>query len=804
MRDDGILPSEGRYMGYEPEPMPAPKKKTGKQNLDSEENQRLLSRLREWFGQEWTRQAANRFQMALDEDYYDGLQWSDEDARAVQERGQAPLVYNEVKPTIDWVLGTERRTRIDYRVLAREPEGQPDAEVKTSLMKYLSDTNRTPFSRSRAFESAVKAGLGWLEIGLRGDPSEELIFHRVEDWRRILYDSNSTEADLGDARYIFRWKYLDEDVAKAYFPARTKLIEAACMGQDSVLSDEEQDGFYMGDRSPPDEDYQSNSGRFVPYDPIAFASTRRKRVRVMECWYKEPQKVRVFRDADMLGEVFDAANPEHVQHAREGFSLFDNIQMTVRCAIFVDTGMLFVGDSPFAHGRFPFVPVWCFRRARDNAPYGMIRGIRDPQDDLNKRSSKALWLLSVNRITMDEGAVEDIEDLRDEVSRPDAIIVKKAGKSLVVDRDIQLAQQHVQLMERNVQHIRNLGGVTSENLGRQSNATSGKAILARQEQGSVTTGQVFDNLRESVQLAGEIELSLIEQLYDEPKIVRIVGERKGAKYLHINQPDPETGELLNDITARHASFVVDEQDHRSSVRIAQFESLFDIITSLAQTTPEIAINMLDLLVEAADIPNRDEMVQRIRQLNGQRDPDEEVDPEQEAEAEQAMQAQAEQEQQLMQVTQELAMARAQAEIQKLQTEIGQIAANADKIGAEAVVKRVQAMYSALQSAQVAAMSPGSAQAADEILRGSGYVDPQQQAQQEQALQEQAMAEEQQMQEQQMQEQAMAEEQALQEQGMLEAATQGMPPGEPGGQPPPASAGTGMMQGIHTPDADGVR
>lgn len=777
---------------------PKPVKPRKRNNLDSEPNQRLLARVREWFGQEWNRQAANRFQMALDEDYYDGMQWADDDAQELLARGQAPLVYNEIKPTIDWLLGTERQQRIDYRVLSREAEYQQEAEVKTSLMKYLSDTNREPRARSRAFKDAVVAGLGWLEVGLRGDPTEEPVFYRYQDWRRILYDSNSNEPDLGDARYVFRWKWLDQDVAEAYFPERAELIRQAVVGRDDNAVDDDEDSFYMGQRvRNPDEDYQSTVGRFVPYDPLAFAHGRRARVRVIECWYRDPAKVQVFRGGPMDGERFDAKNPEHAQYAREGFSLFDNIKMVVKCAIFVDTGLLFAGDSPFDHGRLPLVPVWCFRRKRDNAPYGVVRSIRDPQDDLNKRASKALWLLSANRVTMDEGAVDDIEELRDEVSRPDSVIVKRQGKELRVERDIQLAQQHVDLMERNVEHIRNSSGVTSENLGRQTNAASGKAIIARQEQGSVTAMPIFDSLRESIQIAGELELSLIEQFYDEAKVIRIVGQR-GAKYVTINDVDPATGEPMNSITARHASFIVDEQDYRSSVRIAMFESLFNIISNLATTAPMVAMQTLDLLVELADIPNRDEIVKRIRELNGQRDPDEEIPPEEEAAMEQAKAEEQQRQQQMMALSQELMLA-------KLKAEVADILAKGEKSSAGAILTRVQAMYSSLQAAQVAAGAPGSAPAADQIMAGAGFVDPRQAAQQEAMAQQQAAAEEQGAM-MALEEAAAAEEAGVDLSSVLASSTEGMPPPPAGGSPSnaPSAPGVGMMRGIKTPDNDGVR
>ena len=78
-------------------------------------------RRKSWFLSEASRQAINRAQMAKAEAFYDGQQWSYEDAERVRERGQNPIVYNEVKPTIDWLIGTERRTRSDFLVVAEEP-----------------------------------------------------------------------------------------------------------------------------------------------------------------------------------------------------------------------------------------------------------------------------------------------------------------------------------------------------------------------------------------------------------------------------------------------------------------------------------------------------------------------------------------------------------------------------------------------------------------------------------------------------------------------------------------------------------
>ena len=678
--------------------------------LDSAPMLKTYRKLQEWYDQELQRQAANRFQQALDCDYYDGLQWSEDDAQALLDRNQAPLVFNEIKPTIDWMIGTERRTRIDFKILGREKSDNDSANAKTQLLKYLDDTNKAAFHRSYAFSDAVRAGVGWIEIGLRGDTTEELLYQRHESWRNMLYDSNDLTRDLSESRYVFRWKELDEDIAEAFFPDRLEVIRRAVIDGVSLVNDDEADPFYLGARvTAPGQDYAgARMGKYSPIDSSALAWSKRSRVKLVECWFRMPALKRKFSSGMLSGAEFDKNNPEHLAMLRAGASIYDKMEMEIRCAIFTSAGLVWEGPSPYRHGRFPFVPIWCYRRQRDNAPYGAIRQIRDPQDDLNKRHSKAQWILSSNQVVMEEGAVDDIEDLRQEVARPDAIIVKNRGRELSVTRDNKLAEEQLMLMDRDANHIRNVGGVTAENLGRQTNADSGKAIGLRQDQGSVVTAEIFDNLRYAVQLQGEIELSMVEQFYTMPKVVRVLGERGAAKYHDINKIDPQTGDILNDITASQADYIVSEQDFKSSLRQAMFESLFDIVGRLAQMNPDVALNLLDLVVEMADLPGRDELVSRIRKINGQRDPDVDPTPEEQMAQQDADAKKAEAE---------------KLETDRLRAELENLRAKTSDLVAAAVKKGTETAYAAMQAGQVIATMPAVAPIADEVMKAAGYQDP---------------------------------------------------------------------------------
>lgn len=634
------------------------------QVLDSPQVKKNLRRLLNWWYRERQLQAENRTAQMTDHKFYDGEQWTDEDAQELKDRGQKPLVFNQIKPTIDWVLGTEKRTRIDYKILPRRKENGPNAEIKTKGMKYLSSVNKEAFQRSKSFEDSTKGGVGWLEIGVRSDPTDERIFIRYEDWRNIWYDSLSVELDMSDARYLFRAKWVDLDVAAAMFPERADLIKAASIN-DYTYYDEEYTGIDI-------EPVEGESGFLLDQWHGLETPYFRSRVRLVEGWYRLPKRVKVMRGPEigsLNGITFDESNEELSYLVKSGYaSLYDAIKMQMRCMMFCSTGALQDMDSPYNHNRFPFIPIWSHRRKKDNTPYGMIRQLRDPQEDLNKRRSKALFILSTNQTIADDDATKDWDDFKAELDRPDGLVIKKAGSEVIIRRETQLAEEHVMLMHQDADYIERTSGVNDEMMGRQTNAVSGKAIAQRYEMGTVVTASQYDNLRLAFQLAGEIKLSLMEQYWTEEKQFRITGQKGQPEFISVNKVDPETGEAMNDITATQADFVVDEQAHTATVRQAMFEQMMDFANKLAQVSPEVVMSMLDLIVDLSDIPTKDAFVERIRKINGEKDPfrdpeDPEVIAEEKAEAQAQARAQA-----IKQLLEDLTVEKAKQDARKVAAE----------------------------------------------------------------------------------------------------------------------------------------
>lgn len=677
----------------------------GRSTSDSDREARLST---------WWRHARDlwrdaRNEMAVDDDYVDSIQFDEETLAALQERGQPAISYNEIAAGVHWLTGTERRTRMDWRVLPREEGDTQGAKVKTDCLKYIEDITNASAHRSRAFEQAVRVGMGWLETGVRRSPlGGEDIYYRAEDWRNVWLDPASRAHDVNDdARFLFRSRLLDLDVA----------IEAWPSGKAALDSD----AFVLGSNDDLYDDvlteYGSNSSA-MPLD-TGDATGQRQVVRVVECWYRVPATVQTITgpgSGSLLGSVFQPSDPlmrafVEATTADGTVQLVSARRMVMRLATFTHRHAVLLADgpSPYRHQRFPLVPVWGWRRARDGAPYGPPRLARGPQDALNKRMSKAVFHLSVRQTLAEEGVITDLDEFEEQIARPDGIItcIKKGALkdgSIRVDVAPELAVAHVQLAERDAEFVRNTMGVTGEQLARQTNAQSGRAVIARQEQGSIVTADLFDNLRLAMQRSGELVLSLIEQYWTEPKTVRITGERQQA-FRRINQPQPD-GTYSDDVTAAKADFIVSAQDWRASLRIAGAEQFREMMSTLPA---DLQIKLLDLVVEMMDLPMADELVKRIRQNTGQPDP---LDEQSVAQADAVRAQEAARAEQVR-----------QAELRKVNAEAAQKEATGQQALAQAQKIIIDALGPALQLALAAMQTPPLAAAADTIVNNAHPTPP---------------------------------------------------------------------------------
>ena len=560
---------------------------------------------------QWRRQAD------IEADYYDGNQLTNDQINEYEDRGYAPIVTNLIKPTIDVVLGMEAKTRADWIVRSEDAELNADiAEVLNARLHKAEVASRADRACSDAYADSVKVGLGWVEISRPSDPFDAPQRVRRVHRREIFFDWRSSEPDLSDARYLVRKRWLDEDTAIATFPDQADLISHSINGWatwDASL-----------DSSSALELARANDiERGFAVEQYEWLNTVRKRIAAYEVWYRTVVRGHVLRLPNGRIVEFDQGNEDHLAAVYTGqLNPIPAIFKKVRLAMWLGPHRISDEPSPYAHNHFPYVPVWGYREDRTGTPYGLIRGMLSPQDEINARRSKMLWLLNSRRVLADEDAVLDHEEAQDEVGRPDAYIVlnpaRRPDSQFRVEDGGQLATQQFQVLEAAKAEIQQTSGVFQSMLGdAKGGASSGLAINSLIEQGVTTLAEINDNYRYARRLIGEQLLEMVrEDLAAEGPTSVFVGEDEQKREILINQPgQDEMGRpaVINDVTKARVSLIIDDAPTSPTVRMQQMQTLAEMVRA---APPQVQGLIYDMVVDAMDVPNKREIVKRLRSAMG--------------------------------------------------------------------------------------------------------------------------------------------------------------------------------------------
>ena len=214
-------------------------------------------------------------------------------------------------------------------------------------------------------------------------------------------------------------------------------------------------------------------------------------------------------------------------------------------------------------------------------------------------------------------------------------------------------------------------GIYDASLGNRSNETSGKAILARQKESDVGTYTYFDNLTRAIQYTGRILIDLIPHVYDNERVVRVLGEDESEEMVRINTVLP-TGEVVNDLTVGKYDVTVAMGPAYSTKR----QEAADGMLMAIQGNPQLWGIIGDLLAKNLDWPGAEEMAERMQKMlppELKPKPDEN-DPDAMQQMQAAAQAQ-QQQSQLQKMQIRMQMAEMKAKIDKLNAEVAEKAAN---------------------------------------------------------------------------------------------------------------------------------
>ena len=494
-------------------------------------------------------------------DYYDSDQFTREELHALNSRGQPAITINRIKPAINSMIGVTERGRSDPRAWSRNPTDATAADAATDVLRFIADFNRFKRLKQDCFRDLLVPGSCAALVGV--DQDSQVTITQVR-WEEFFHDPRSRRQDFKDARFlgVAKWMYADD--IQAMYPASASRIAATL---DAASS-----GGLSPDQSYQDRPLQASlSGAWI--------DAKQRRLLVVEMYLKGGGEWRrcVFTGGDILEE----------------------------------------GRSPYLDNRGrPDCPIEAMSAyvKRDNGRYGAVWDMIGPQDEINKRRSKSVHLLSTTRIEVrDQQAIDvDADIARREASRPDGVIPFGWG---LAPNTVEF-QGNMEMLQEAKAEIERMGPSPAI-LGRSNDDASGRALLARQQSGLVELGNLYGALE-------DWELRIYRQCWSRAKqfwrasaFIRVTDDQDAPKFVGLNQPivHPITGTVLgyaNRVAEMDVDIEVDVQPDTGTIQQEAFIELLQLVGSSPIYQQQAPLSML---IELSPIPHKRCVLDAIKQVS---------------------------------------------------------------------------------------------------------------------------------------------------------------------------------------------
>jgi hypothetical protein len=537
--------------------------------------------------------------------FFIGKQWKQEDLDALELSRRPALTINKIISTIGSILGEQIYNRTE--VLFRPSAGSP-AEVAEALSKVwmqVSQNNQMPWTRSDVFADGVIRGRGFYDV--RMDFSDN-VFGEVRikqmNSKNVVIDPDAEEYDPDSWNDAFTTKWMTaDDISILYNEPDAKLLDQRNginrYGVDSL--DRYRDTF-SGDR-------QSSS--FVNNDTKM--PTQRK-IRVLDRQYRKLDKQLFFVDM-VAGDLRPVPSDWDRNRIAEFLSKMGGQLNTVkrqvkriRWCVTADDLVLHDDWSPYKH--FTVVPY--FPHFRYGKTLGLVENLLGSQEILNKVSSQELHIVNTTANSgyiVEEDSLVNMTTEELEINGATTGVVIEYRKGATPPVKIQPNQPPSGLDRISMkaeEHIKTISGVSDSMMGFDRADVAAKAIAYKQQRGSVSMSKVLDNLERTDWILARNVLDLIQEYYTNERILNITHDdfTNEQEQVMINQVDPVTNTITNDLTLGEYDIVITSSPYRASLEDSQFEQ--------AKALRELGVPIPDaVLIENSRLLRRSEIVKQM-------------------------------------------------------------------------------------------------------------------------------------------------------------------------------------------------
>jgi hypothetical protein len=598
------------------------------------------------------------------DNFYCGEQWDPADLKKLSDEGRPALTINTILSTVNTVLGeqTSKRAEINFKPRSNGNEGTADALTKTVMQ--IGDNNKLDWLESQVFADGLIQDRGFFDCRMNFDDNiQGEVDISSMDPLDVLIDTDAKEYDIRSWSEVItsRWLSLDQ-VEASYGTDVSDRLKTLAAGGD----------IYSGDSVAVEETKFGDSNQSgATYDSITDKTIRS--IRVIERQHRRMCMSEWFIDAqtgDMrpVPENWDDAKR---QEFGQNFGLLLQKRLAPRIRWTVSADQILLHDEWSPYKTFTIVPYFAyFRRGK---PFGMVKNLISPQEQVNKISSQELHIVNTTANSgwiSEEGTLVNMssDDLTERGAETGLHIVHARGtKPPTKIQPNQIPTGIDRITQKASYNIKEISGVSDAMLGSESAEVSGVALKSKEQRGQIQIQVPLDNLARTRHMLAEKMLELVQQFYVEERLIQITNPMMpdpaspGAQeQITVNQMTPE-GEILNDLTLGEYSVVISSMPSRDNFEESQFSEALQL-RQAGVMIPDYRV------IEYSHLAQKRDISEEVKQLAGLGAPSEE-------------EMQLQQQQQEMMIRQaELELENLEADLQTKQSQAMLAMAKAEELG----------------------------------------------------------------------------------------------------------------------------
>ena len=550
--------------------------------------------------------------------FRDGYQWTTTEKQILEEELRPVLTMNLTKSSCDLIMGMNEDTKVVFRSSPSEPGDAFLAEVMNDITDWITETFDFEEEEDAALESAVICGRGFVGIDFLPDPNRfgEIVMKEINiPVNEIHFDPASRRPKLDDASYFvwdrwltrsdfsMRWPKVSKKKLDEMVQSRSPWDAIGAAGADSPAHAFEQ---------PHDTDhqYENDYDNELDYD---FYDRSRNMIRVVHLEYWDTFK-RYFVFNPEKKEFTEAdSNPTKEQKIAffeefgEEITIETMMDKKIKWIIFAGDRILYDDDSPLPYKGFSVEPILAYRdiSQRTANHFGIVRLMKDPQKEVNKRWSQALNMINQQVQTGVYAETDAFVDKRQaEQSLKEAGSITwvnngalTAGK--IKERDIPRFPDAIMQMEQFSQEmIKKITGINPDLLGQdRGRQEPGVVVKLRQQQGMTLLKPLFNSFNKAKKGLYKRQLAIVMEYMPDSQILRILGQNERysidkATGVITDQATGMTAEL-RDVRNLEYNIISEQAPGQMSKRMAELTALLEMSQTLP-VPPEQIIDKMDI------------------------------------------------------------------------------------------------------------------------------------------------------------------------------------------------------------------